>query len=154
MVREYKPEELASATARLFLGVRIECAQCHDHPFATWKRDQFWEFAANFAGITRQGPANVVNSLNARVVERKGRAELPIQGTSRMAQAKFLDGSFDRSEGGGGRESLAAWITSPDNPYFARAIVNRAWAQLFGVGIVDPNDRLRRLQPAEPSRAP
>jgi Protein of unknown function (DUF1553)/Protein of unknown function (DUF1549) len=138
-IREYKPEELASATARLFLGVRIECAQCHDHPFATWKRDQFWEFAASFGGITRQGPANA-NVLNARVVERKGRAELTIPGTSRTVQARFLDGSRDDSDQGGGRESLAAWITSPSNPYFAKAIVNRAWAQLFGIGIVDPVD--------------
>ena len=139
-VREYKPEELASGTARLFLGVRIECAQCHDHPFATWKRDQFWEFAANFGGITRQGGGNAANVFNARITERKGRAELQIAGTGRIAQARFLDGTFDRSDGGGGRESLAAWITSPDNPYFAKAIVNRAWAQLFGVGIVDPVD--------------
>jgi hypothetical protein len=136
--REFKPEELASGTARLFLGVRIECAQCHDHPFAAWKRDRFWEFAANFAGITRQG---LPNAINARVVERKGLAELLIPGTGRMAQAGFLDGSRDRPDlVGGGRESLAAWITSPGNPYFARAIVNRAWAQLFGVGIVDPVD--------------
>ena len=143
--REYKPEDLASGTARLFLGVRIECAQCHDHPFAAWKRDQFWEFAANFGGITRQGPANVIN---ARIVERKGRAELPIPGTGRMAQAGFLDGTWDKSELGGGRESLAAWITSPANPYFAKAIVNRAWAQLFGVGFVDPIDDFSETNPS------
>jgi Protein of unknown function (DUF1549)/Protein of unknown function (DUF1553) len=142
--REFKPEELASGTARLFLGVRIECAQCHDHPFATWKRDQFWEFAANFAGITRQGPANV---LNSRVVERKGRTDLPIPGTGRVARPRFLDGSRDVSDQGGGRESLAAWITSPDNPYFAKAIVNRAWAQLFGIGLVDPVDDLAHSNP-------
>ena len=136
-VREYKPEELASGTARLFLGVRIECAQCHDHPFATWKRDQFWEFAANFATITRQGPAN---AINARVVERLGPGELPIPGTGRTARARFLDGSIDLTERRVGRESIADWVTSPDNPYFAKAIVNRAWAQLFGVGIVDPVD--------------
>src|SRR5262249_21688138 len=56
LAKELKPENLAAATSRVFLGVRLECAQCHDHPFADWKKDQFWSFAAFFAGLTRQGP--------------------------------------------------------------------------------------------------
>ena len=111
--RGYKPEDLASATARLFLGVRIECAQCHDHPFATWKRDRFWEFAANFAGITRQG---LPNALNARVVERKGRAELQIPGTGRMAQAGFLDGTWAAQQRAGALRRGSPRPTTPTSP--------------------------------------
>jgi Protein of unknown function (DUF1549)/Protein of unknown function (DUF1553) len=112
---EQKPEELASAASRLFLGVKIECAQCHDHPFAKWTRKQFWETAAFF------GPAGAVTS--------------PV--TGKAVAARFLDGSAPKP-GVPPREALADWVISRDNPYFARAAVNRVWEHLLGVGLVEP----------------
>jgi hypothetical protein len=135
-LKGYRAEDLAASTARLFLGVRIECAQCHDHPFSTWKREEFWGLAAAFAGIE---PPRQPNTLVA-VRENRSRRELEIPGTGRKVPARFLDGSEPPKDGDGTRASLAQWITARDNPYFARAMVNRVWAQLFGVGLVDPVD--------------
>src|SRR6201999_626291 len=76
-VKEAKPENLAAATARVFLGVQIECAQCHDHPFAKWGRDQFWQTAAFFAGVERQGDTVFAPVSDAR------RREITITNTKR-----------------------------------------------------------------------
>ncbi len=137
IAKEVKPENLAAAVARTFLGFRLECAQCHNHPFASWKRDQFWGFAAFFAGLQRQG--NPEFPFPAREIT--DRRELTIPGTERVVQASFPDGTepkwkYKQSP----RETLAAWLTAPENPYFARATVNRLWANFFGTGLVDPVD--------------
>jgi hypothetical protein len=136
--QEMKPENLAGATARLFLGVKIECAQCHNHPFdKRWKRDQFWEYAAFFAGIqTPPGQGGMVATADAA-----DRHEIKISGTDKVVQARFLDKSEPKwQDKTGTRQTLADWVTSADNPYFARAAANRTWAHFFGVGIVDPVD--------------
>jgi hypothetical protein len=134
-VKDAKPENLAAATARVFLGVRIECAQCHDHPFGRWERKQFWTLAAFFAGVGRQG-----DGLFAPVSD-DGRRELTMPNTGRAMQAAFLDGrSPARSADVSPRLELAEWVTNRNNPFFARAGANRVWGQLFGIGIVDPVD--------------
>jgi hypothetical protein len=144
--KEGKPENLAAATARVFLGVRLECAQCHDHPFARWKRDEFWSYAAFFAGIERAGGANANGFFQGREVP--DRREIAVPGTDRVAQASFLDHTepvwVPRV---GPRVVLADWMTRPDNPYFARAAVNRIWAHLLGTGLVDPVDDLGAENP-------
>jgi hypothetical protein len=142
LAKESKPENLAGGAARVFLGVRLECAQCHNHPFAEWKREQFWGFAAFFAGVPRQanddGTIVPVRSRDAAPLR-----ELTIPGTKKTVSATHLDGSAPiwrpRADT---REILAEWITSPDNKYFARAIVNRVWARFLGVGLVEPVDDL------------
>lgn len=134
LAKEGKPENLAGSTARIFLGLRIECAQCHDHPNASWKRDQFWSYAAFFAGVQQRGTG---------LRELRSQSELTIPGKEQAVQATFLDGKqpqFKEDEKKWFRASLADWITSGDNPYFARAAVNRMWAYLFGIGLVDPVD--------------
>ncbi len=137
LAKEGKPENLAASTARLFLGVRLECAQCHDHPFGGWTRDEFWGQAAFFAGI--RAPNG--NFYFGQLREVNDRRELPIPGTERVAQARFLDGKQPRWKYKvGARESLADWMTAKDNPYFARTAVNRMWGHFFGVGLVDPVD--------------
>jgi len=138
-LKELKPENLAAATTRLFLGVRLECAQCHNHPFAQWKRDQFWQLAAFYSGIQ----ANQQNGFAQLQGEDASRRQISIPGTERTVQATFLDGSKPEwKEGESNRAKLATWITAPDNPYFARATVNRVWAHLLGRGLADPIDEM------------
>jgi hypothetical protein len=139
LAKEVKPENLAAAASRLFLGVKIECAQCHNHPFAEWKRDQFWSFAAFFAGLQRQGNGDFVGAGR----EMADRRELTIPGTDRVVQAAFLDGTAPKwTYNTSARATLAEWMTRKDNPYFARAAVNRLWEYFFGTGIVDPVDEM------------
>jgi hypothetical protein len=138
------PGALAAGTSRLFLGIRLECAQCHDHPFATWSRDEFWGMAAFFSGLDRQGPDMAF--FQGREIP--GRTEIAIPETDRVAQATFLDGSRPRWRYDDEvRTVLADWVTSPENPYFARAAANRLWAQFFGRGLVDPVDEMGPINP-------
>jgi hypothetical protein len=137
--KDLKAEEIAGATARIFLGVNVGCAQCHNHPFADWKKEQFWSFAAFFSGIQsrRQGDFNV--PMN----EIANRRELTIPGTEKVVQARYLDGKVPVWDNKiSTRATLANWMTSRDNPYFARAAVNRMWAYLFGHGLIDPIDEM------------
>ncbi len=139
LAKEVKPENLAAAASRLFLGIKIECAQCHNHPFAEWKRDQFWSFAAFFAGLQRQGNGDFVN-LGREVSDRR---ELTVPGTERVVQAAFLDGATPKwKHNTSARVTLADWMAAKDNPYFARAAVNRLWGYFFGTGIIDPVDEM------------
>jgi hypothetical protein len=147
---ENKPENLAAATSRLFLGVQLECAQCHDHPFAPYKREQFWQFAAFFASLpqnARQG--DVVIAGRPNLTGQPEKRELPIPGTNKVAKAKFLDGTEPgwRSETPA-RNVLADWLTGSGNTFFARAAVNRLWAHCFGLGLVEPVDDLNPDNPA------
>lgn len=131
-----KPEVLAATTTRLFLGVKLECAQCHDHPFARWSRKQFWEFAAFFSGLKERGGDDI-----------QGR-EIKIPGTERTVLARFLDGTEPKWPAGfATREVLADWMLRPENPYFARAAVNRIWAHFFGIGLVEPVDDMNDQNP-------
>jgi hypothetical protein len=138
--KEAKPENLAASTARAFLGLRLECAQCHDHPFASWTRDQFWGLAAFYAGLRAQDRGEGLLIPEREVVDRR---ELAVPGTERVVQAGFPDGTepvwkFKT----GPRQTLADWVTNKDNPYFAKAAANRAWAHLFGTGLVEPIDEM------------
>ena len=135
-VKDAKPENFAAVTARVFLGIQIECAQCHDHPFAPWTRDQFWNQAAFFAGVERSGDglfSPISENLTVRTL-------VPASGKPPVG-ARFLD---DREPSAKPGESLrtpyAAWVTSKANPFYARSAVNRVWGQFFGRGLVDPVD--------------
>jgi hypothetical protein len=134
---EFKPEVIAAATSRMFLGVKLECAQCHDHPFATWSRKQFWEYAAFFAGIQPASP----NNPFAAAPEKADLREIKIGGTDTVVQARFLDGTEPQWRSGmGTRGILAEWLTRADNPFFARTAANRLWAHFMGIGIMEPVD--------------
>ncbi len=129
LANENKPEKLAGSTSRLFLGLRLECAQCHNHPFAEWTREQFWEYAAFFAGAAQGG--NV--------------ASITIPNMGKTVRARFPDGTEPGlKKGANPINRLAAWATAADNKYFARAGANRVWAYFFGVGLVEPVDDLLR----------
>ncbi|MBX3435989.1 MAG: DUF1553 domain-containing protein [Planctomycetaceae bacterium] len=152
--KEAQPENLAASTARIFLGLRLECAQCHDHFFDKWKQDEFWSYAAFFTSISRNQMMRAPDGDegNAPVAE-GGRGSLAapvvlIPGTERTVVARFLDGSEPSWAGGAdSRQVLANWVTSPQNAYFARAAVNRIWANHFGIGLVDPVDDLSTSNP-------
>jgi hypothetical protein len=137
VVNENKPENLAAATTRNFLGVKLECAQCHAHPFAKWTRDQFWEFAAFFAS---GGPRNLRAPGLQPAQNNNARArEIKIPGTEKVVRAKFLSGQepvWKDSEAPSA--TLAEWVTAADNPYFARATVDLVWGYFFGMSLLEP----------------
>jgi hypothetical protein len=129
---EGKPEVIAANTARLFLGVKVECAQCHDdRSGGSWTRVQFWEFAAFFGNRTGNG------------------AQITIPDKKQTVQAKFLDGTAPQwQKNATPQQTVAEWMTNGSNPYFAKAIVNRMWGYFLGVGIVDPVDNASEANPA------
>jgi Protein of unknown function (DUF1553)/Protein of unknown function (DUF1549) len=126
---ENKPESLAGSTARLFLGVSLECAQCHDHPFDRWSRNQFWQYAGFFTDLTPPNPGGP-KALP------QGQIKIPTQ--DKVVKARFLDGKDPQwKDETRTRPTLAEWMTAADNPYFARAIVNREWTYFFGSELVE-----------------
>jgi hypothetical protein len=136
---EFKPEQLAAAASRLFLGVKLECAQCHDHPFAPLSREQFWQMAAFFGDFAPLPPVppSFVGPLQPQYTKNR----IAVPNADRTVAAVFFDGEVpewtnDREP----REELGRWIAAADNPFFARNVANRTWARFFGIGIVDPVD--------------
>jgi hypothetical protein len=142
LANENKPEDLASRTSRLLLGVKLECAQCHeDRSGGRWKRTQFWEYAAFFAGLRPdQGIPGVVAAPRE---QKAGPARIQVGGSGAWVEARFPDGGKpDWQRGVTPRQALAEWVARGDNPWFARAAVNRLWHYFFGVGLIDPVDGL------------
>lgn len=134
---DLKPEAVASTVTRVVLGIRLECAQCHNHPFDKWTREQFWETAAFFAPVPPQEPNEKIIPL----AELSLRKTLRINTTDKEATPKYFTGDAPNWKGVTDTRALfAAWATSKTNPYFAKAMANRVWSQFFGVGIVDPVD--------------
>ncbi|HZS39752.1 MAG TPA: DUF1549 domain-containing protein [Polyangia bacterium] len=146
------PTDLTGKVSRVFLGVQIQCAQCHDHPSEKWKQDDFRRLAACFAR-TGMTPLDDGKQPGIRRVELHDTLVPSFGGPKKselreIADAKptALDGS-DFSTAPSRRKALAAWIVAPANPYFARAIVNRFWAYFLGRGFFDPVDDFRRSNP-------
>jgi hypothetical protein len=143
------PQELAETTAQSFLGVRIQCAKCHNHPFERWKQQDYYGLAAFFARVGRKGGPEF--GEDQVFVRRDGEVENPR--TKKAVAAKFLDNTEPKlDEDADRREVLANGITSRENPDFARVAVNRIWAEYFGKGIVDAVDDFRVSNP--PSNGP
>jgi hypothetical protein len=139
-----QPDRVAAMTSRLFLGVKIECAQCHNHPFAKWNRKDFWEFAAFF---NTQATARF--NKRGGIVQALPLNEIPIPGTNKVAKAHFLGHiAPPASVATDPRGTVADWITNKDNPYFAKATVNRLWEYFLGTGLVDPVDEFDEENPA------
>ena len=135
-VKEAQPDKLAATATRAFLGIQLECAQCHSHPFAEWTQEQFWNQAAFFSGIERQG-----NGLFAPLTEDpKRRSISPGEGKLSVEPAYLFGKASPVDPAVGSRVQFAAWLTGRENPYFARSAVNRVWALLFGIGLVQPID--------------
>ncbi|HWY87382.1 MAG TPA: DUF1549 domain-containing protein [Gemmataceae bacterium] len=153
------PDEAMENTTHLFLAIRFNCNKCHDHPFERWTQDQYYTMASFFAQVSRsedpkykgqktegtavRGPLPLVE-----IVKDSSSGEVKNARTGQVAPPRFPfvhagmpDGKASR------REQLAKWITSRDNPYFAKSYVNRVWSYLLGVGIIEPIDDIRAGNP-------
>jgi hypothetical protein len=141
------PEMLMPELIRLFMGRRIECAQCHNHPFETWSQNQFWGLAAFFAGYTDiRGSKLIIDVLGGGHVDQPKEMMVTNPRTKQKVTPAFLDGTpLPQSQWMDPRMQLAKWITS--HPYFAEATVNRMWSLFFGRGIIDPVDDFRSTNP-------
>jgi hypothetical protein len=139
------PVRLAGESTRIFLGVQLACAECHDHPFQSWKRTQFHSLAAFFVRTEAKLPWRDSDAVEVKAKEKgeyrtpdmidprkKGPEVVPVTLDARPA-ANNLDDAARRAE-------LARWVTAADNPYFAKAYVNRIWARLMGRGFCEPVD--------------
>lgn len=132
------PAELTDLTSQYFLGMRLNCAQCHDHPFANWKQTDYWGMAAFFTEIQytdrRMQKSGLIRDDPRVAVEK-------LENAAKLRTPTVLGGEPAATNTAEPRRTtLARWITSADNPYFARAMVNRVWSQLFGRGLVEPVD--------------
>jgi len=142
------PNDATETTAQLFLGIRIQCAKCHNHPFERWSQDNYYGIAAAFTRIGRQKGAKTDEEIIH--VTRSGDVKQPRTGQT-MKVHLLLTGDVDVPAEQDRRKVFADWLTAGDNPFFARACVNRVWGHLMGRGIVDPVDDFRDSNP--PSNA-
>jgi len=138
------PNDAVETTAQLFLGIRIQCAKCHNHPFERWTQDNYYGIAAAFTRIGRtKGAAaddEVIFATNS------GEIKQPRTGKT-MKVHLLLKGDVDVPANQDRRVIFAEWLTKPGNPFFARATVNRIWGHLLGRGIVEPVDDFRDSNP-------
>ncbi|QVL34244.1 DUF1553 domain-containing protein [Telmatocola sphagniphila] len=132
-VNEFNPASVAAAASRLFMGVKLECAQCHNHPFNSFKREQFWELAAFFSEV---------NPTIAASGDAKARRSIVIPELGKTVTVKFINGEMPKfkDDKESPREVFVNWLTSKDNPYFAANMTNRIWQHFFGLGLTDPID--------------
>ena len=142
-------EEQVEDTAQLFLGVRIQCARCHHHPFERWSQNDYYSLAAFFSRVGRQPIPNAQpNSRDRLLVHNAGtataknpRSGADLKPAGLGAQPLAIPPDVDP------RVQLAEWMRSPDNPFFARTLVNRYWKHFFSRGIVEPEDDMRETNP-------
>jgi len=130
--------------SQIFLGTRIECAKCHNHPWEKWTQDDFYGFAAFFARVKIKQIHD--DDENEHYYAEEGTVEHPK--TKAVVTPKYLDGGVERDERDKDiRAPLAAWMTAPENPFFSRAIVNRVWKHYLGRGLVEAVDDFRVTNP-------
>jgi hypothetical protein len=143
------PDEITTMVSQLFLGVRLDCAKCHHHPFEVYGQDDFYSFAAFFGRIGHKGTGlSPPISGGEEVFVASGRGQVKHPVTGKVMPTKLLLGpAVEVPDDADPRQVLADWATAPDNPFFAKVIVNRVWADLMGKGIVDPVDDLRATNP-------
>ncbi len=144
------PEEMTENASQAFMGLSIGCAKCHNHPLEKWTNDQYYAMANLFARVRAKGwggePRNG-DGIRTLYVAQSG--ELIQPGRGKPQPPAPLDAEpIDFDAPGDRREAIAQWMTSPENPYFARAITNRVWANFFGRGLVESVDDLRLSNPA------
>jgi len=160
-----EPAEIMENTTHLFLATRFNCNKCHDHPFEKWTQDQYYETAAFFSQTTlaRDGKNAPTQNIGGSAVEGakplyelvadKAEGELKHDRTGALQPPAFpyetplAKVAFTTAEKPTRREQIGAWITSPENPYFAASYANRVWGYLLGTGIIEPLDDIRAGNP-------
>ncbi len=130
--------------AQVFMGMRIQCAQCHNHPFDRWTMDDYYGFAAFFSQIGRKG----TDDPREIVVFNSGGGEVSHPVGGRQMKPKFLGGATPDVAGKDRRVVMAQWLASPENPYFATNLANIVWGHFFGAGIINEVDDVRISNPA------
>lgn len=142
------PDKLTDTVCRAFLGIQLQCAQCHNHPFTSWKRTEYWGMAAFFAKVDDGAPAKLLKAESPNVREANAILTRRLPDSAVQQPPMFLGGEAPKLNGKDPyRPILARWLTFEKNPYFARAMVNRVWAQYFGRGLVNPVDNLSDENP-------
>jgi hypothetical protein len=147
------PQNLAETTAQLFFGIRMQCAKCHNHPFEKWTQDDYYSMAAFFARVKQRKdtlePGDKQGKEGAEVIYVERAGELTQPRTGKQMPPKFLGGPVaEVAPGKDRRDALAAWMTSPTNPFLPKSVVNRVWYHLLGKGVVDPVDDFRDSNPS------
>jgi hypothetical protein len=135
--------KVAENVAQVFMGMRIQCAQCHNHPFDRWTMNDYYSFAAFFSQVGRkrgEDPREII-------VFNSGRGEVRHPVGGRVMGPKFLGGAVPDVKGKDRRVVMAEWLASPENPYFAKNLSNIVWAHFFGRGIIDEVDDVRVSNP-------
>ena len=135
---------MVNDTAQLFMGTRVSCANCHNHPYEKLSQDDYWGFAAFFQRVgKKQGD---VPADSAVFVSKTGETYQPR--TGKMMKPKGLNGpQYEYVRGEDPRIKLVDWMTTPENPYFSKALANRIWARFMGIGLVDAVDDMRATNP-------
>ncbi len=139
------PIDLTENASMAFLGMSLTCARCHNHPMEKWTQDQYYGMANLFARVKLKDGAGVGDVVV--IAEGEGDVRHPRKGTV-MAPQPLDDRALPVEARGDRREAFADWLARPENPYFARAIVNRVWRNFFAKGLIDPEDDLRATNPA------
>ena len=156
-----QPTALTGASAEKFLGVTLKCAECHDHPHATWKQGDFWGVAAYFARLSRMTPADGSGNFSTVLERPRGELEVPDRAAKPNENGEYpLKTIFPRLPGAptidttqSRREVFLNWLTSQDNPYFARHAANRVWEMLLGRPLVASFDPVANATAPEIGRA-
>ena len=147
-------DKITDNIAKAFLGVQLQCAQCHNHPFTSWKQTEYWGMAQFFMKVSANVQRNAKTAVTAGVTEaeRPNRRLNPLPESAKTVNPKFLGGPEVKLPAGEPyRPVFAKWATDGANPYFARAMVNRTWSLLFGRGFVNPvDDMLKENEPSHP----
>jgi hypothetical protein len=134
-------DKMTDSVSKLFLGVSIQCAQCHDHKFEDWKQSEYWSLAQFFMRV-QVGGLQQNGNPSIEEVMKPNRRRIPLPEDAKAMPVRYLRDMtpVNLPADGAIRPMLAKWVTSPTNPYFARAMTNRVWSQLFGTGLVTPVD--------------
>jgi hypothetical protein len=135
--------KLTENVAQVFMGMRIQCAQCHNHPFDRWTMDDYYGFAAFFSQVGRKAGEDP----RERIIFDRGTGDVKHPVGGRIMAPKFLGGEIADVKTQDRRKVLADWLASPENPYFARNLANIVWAHFMGRGIIDPVDDGRVSNP-------
>ena len=141
---EQNNQKVAENVAQVFLGMRIQCAQCHNHPFDRWTMDDYYGFTAFFAQVARKRGEDPRETI----VFNRGGGETKHPVSKQNVKPKFLGGIEPETKGKDRRQVVAQWITSPENPYFAKNLSNIVWSHFLGRGIIDEVDDVRISNPA------